>query len=209
MEAQEKKLRDEILAEARQRAERIVARARREAESVRVRTTEANENRRQEALEECRRESALKKRNLVQSARGEGRNLWLRRREACIDGLLERVLKRVHELPAGSEERARSLSAVTAEALAVLLPAAEVKIFAAPADLPLITDEWLAACCPAGCGKPGFELFGDERISGGIRIESGDGMRSYDNSYEARMKRLHGDFRSMLAAVIPNDFEEP
>lgn len=209
MEEQEKKLRDEILADAKQRSERVVARAQRDAENARRRTVAANERRRQEVLDETRRESALKKRNLVAGAWGESRNMWLKRREACIDELLALVMQRVEALPAGHADRLASLEAVAAEALAALLPAKEVKVFCSPVDLATVTEAWLAARCPDGTPVPAFTIAADEAIRGGIRMASGDGLRSCDNTYAARLVRSHGDYRSILAAVIPADFEEP
>lgn len=209
MEEQEKRLRDEILADARQRSERVIARAKRDADNARRRAVAANERRRTEVLEETRSESARKKRNLVQSAWGDTRNMWLRRREACIDKLLERVLKRVDGLPAGDADRMASMENLAAEALAALLPVKELKVFVASADLATVTETWLADRCPAGAAVPSFIVAADDAIRGGIRMESGDGMRSYDNTYEARLERRHSDFRSMLASSVPGDFQEP
>lgn len=209
MEAQEEKLRQEILAESTNRAERIIARANRDAAAALKRAESANQRRRTEQLQRVEQESAQRAQSIIRGAWTEKRNQWLQRREAGITQLLQRVLQRAEALSPASSERQESMKHLAAEALSVMLPAAELVVRVAPADKALVTSEWLTALCPEGSAIPAFVIEESTALAGGIQLSTPNGSRVFDNSYRGRLARMNQEFRRDLAAAIPEEVATP
>lgn len=206
MESQEERLREEILADAKRRADKIVARARSDGEAGAARARRANERRRKAALAEAQASGERKRRNILQGVETEKRRMWLQRREECIDDLLAAVRARAEGLAAGSPERAAALAALAEEALASVGPAPQLRIAVNPVDTALVTASWLKE---RGAGEAACVVEGDARIGGGIRVSTPDGRLFYDNTFAARLTRMRERFRTELAETVPEAVLNP
>ena len=193
--SQEEKLRQEILAEARNRADKIVARATSAAAAAKARAEKNAQELRERTLEQTRKEAAVKARNIIQGIWMEERKMWLRKREECLTKFSQSLLKDAQELPADDPFRIKSLEKLAKEALAAI-EANSVTVSVSERDLPLVTPQWLAA-------QAGRELdarvVADKAVLGGIRIATADGLRVYDNTYTGRLARLQEEFRREVA----------
>ena len=118
MEGQEKRLEEEILGDARQKADHVVARATADAATAVKRAKVLNERRRNKALAQTREEAERKAENIVSGIWNEQRKMWLIRREQAIQTFLNGMLDELAAKPANATERLASLEAL-AEALAV------------------------------------------------------------------------------------------
>ena len=206
MESQEERLREEILADAKRRADKILARARSDGESAAARARRANERRRKSALAEAQASGEQKRRNILQGVETEKRRMWLQRREECIDEVLAAVRARAEGLEAGSPERAAALAALAEEAFASVGAAAQLRVAVNPADAALATPTWLRE---RGAGAAECAVEADPRIGGGIRVATPDGRLFYDNTFAARLKRLRERFRTELAETVPDAVLNP
>ena len=197
MESQEKRLEQEILGDARQKAERIVARATSDAATALRRAKTLNERRRTKALAESRQEADRKAENIVSGIWIEQRRMWLNRREQTIREFLDSLLAELSDQPAGDAARLAALDSLASEALAAV-PSGEMTVQVAEKDLGTITPQWLNAHLPEG-RTASFTIQADSAILGGIRLSSADGRYFYDNTYRGRLARLDVEFRQLLA----------
>ncbi|MBP5300626.1 MAG: V-type ATP synthase subunit E [Victivallales bacterium] len=197
MEGQEKRLEQEILGDARQKAERIVARATSDAAAALKRARTLNERRRKKALDQARQEAGRKADNIVSGIWNEQRKMWLNRRERAIREFLDALLAELAGQDAASPARQASLRALASEALAAV-PARDLTVTVAPADRPTVTAEWLKERLAPGRDAE-FTVQEDSAIQGGIHVASADGRYAYDNTYRGRLARLDAEFRQILA----------
>ncbi len=197
MEGQEKRLEEEILNDARQKAERVVARATADAATALKRAKTLNERRRAKALEQARQEADRKASNIVSGIWNEQRKMWLQRREQSIQAFLKGLLEELAKQPAASEERKASLAALAGEALAAV-PAQELTVQIAEVDRATVTPEWLSAQLPADRSAR-FMVEVSPEVTGGLRVLSADGRFAYDNTYAGRLARMEEEFRRTLA----------
>lgn len=193
---QEERLQQEILADARTRAERIVARATTAAKSARERAEKESRELREKSLSETRAAAEQKARNLLQGIWMEERRHWLVKREECLQEFLASLLKEAEGAPAGDRDRLASLGVLFREALAAMGEDRAMTAWVAPADLSLATPAWLAE--QAGHPLPTVSVKADATIGGGVRLCADDGSRLYDNTYAARLGRLQEEFRQEL-----------
>ena len=190
MDDQEKRLEAEILADAREKAERLVARATADAATALKRAKTLNERRRTKALAETRKEADRKAENIVSGIWNEQRKMWLVRREATIQGFLKGLLDELAAQPASDPRRLAALTALASEALATVL-VSEV-------DAQVVTPQWLSEHLPAGRAAH-FTVQASPTIRGGLKVLSVDGRFAYDNTYAGRLARLDEEFRRTLA----------
>ena len=197
MDGQEKRLEEEILGDARQKAERVVARANADAATALKRAKTLNERRRKKVLEQTREEAEHHAENILSGIWNEQRKMWLLRREEVIQKFLKGLLEELAACPPDSPERMASLTALAGEALAAV-PADELLVEVSAVDLPAVTPEWLANRLPAGRSAH-FTVQASSAITGGLTVASADGRRAYDNTYAGRLARLEEEFRRTLA----------
>ena len=193
--SQEERLQQEILTEARNRADKIVARANSAAATAKARAEKDAQALRERTLEQTRKEAAVKARNIIQGIWMEERKMWLRKREECLTEFFQSLLKDAQELRADDQSRVKSLEKLAKEALEAL-EASEMVVSVSEKDLTLVTPQWIAA--QAG-REVQATVTADKAILGGIRIATPDGLRVYDNTYAGRMARLQENFRRELA----------
>lgn len=197
MDSQEKRLEEELRADARQKAEHVIARATADAATALKRAKTLNERRRAKALAQARAEAERKAENILAGIWNEQRKMWLMRREQAIQTFLNGVLDELATQPANAPEHLSSLSALATEALAAV-PAPELTVLVTSADLSTVTPDWLTRHLPDG-RTAHFTVQADTTIRGGLKIISSDGRLSYDNTYAGRLSRLAEEFRQTLA----------
>lgn len=195
---QELRLQQEILSEAQKRAERVIARAEADCAASVKQAGEANARSREAALAQARADGERKGRNIIRGTWMERRRLWLEQREKCLDESFGAILEQAQGLPADDGRRMESLAVLGREAIHSL-EADAVIAYVAPVDAAVVTAEWLSSLAPE-FKSIAFTVREDAKMKGGIRLESADGSRSYDNSYAGRLSRLKEGFRRELAA---------
>ena len=197
MDGQEKRLEEEILADAREKAERLVARATADAATALKRAKTLNERRRTKALAETRKEAERKAENIVSGIWNEQRKMWLVRREAAIQEFLKGLLDELAAQPTSDPRRLAALTALASEALAAV-PSADLTVLVSEADAQVVTPQWLSERLPAGRAAR-FTVQASPSIRGGLKVLSADGRFAYDNTYAGRLVRLDEEFRRTLA----------
>jgi len=180
---------EELVGEARERAARIAAMA--EAEAARIlhaaRSTGEERGGRRAA-------------KLLAEAETTSQRELLRAREAILNDALARVRLRLTnfvQLP----EAPAVLRRLIASALP-LLPDGPVRLRVSPACAALLDD---AVRAELGGHRWRLELVLDPTVTGGVIVESPDGRRRVDQSFDARMIREHDRLRRMLAEVLLGD----
>ena len=194
---QEEKLRQEILGDAKLKAERLVARAQVNADKLVAEARAQGEEKRQQRLAEARELADKQCASILVDVEREARRYRLLGREKCLDALFARALTEAEN--ASGDEHRRSLEALAREAMAAIGPRA-MKVIFPQTDSAIVTPEWLSAL--------GRELFGENApvvtsepssdARAGLLFESLDGARSFDNTYSARLERMHELFRRKL-----------
>lgn len=192
MNQQEQKLRDEILNDAKRKAERIQARAERDAAKAREQATEEQRAEREQALERARQRADTRSRAILVTVDQEVRRQRLVARESILERCLDRALAAACSLP--PEEERRALAELLDEALTALGPG-PAKIRACPADAAVLSSAILDD--PAN-----ITVTADERLGAGLVAESPDGLRQFDNTYATRRQRLRERLRTLLADGI-------
>ncbi len=191
MNQQEQKLRDEILNDARRKAERALARAERDAAKARDEAAEEQRAEREQALERARQRADIRSRAILVTVDQEVRRQRLLAREAILERCLDQALETACSLP--PEDARRSLAELLDEALAALGPG-PAKVRARPADA--------AVLASAISDAAQVTVTDDERLGAGLVAESPDGLRQFDNTYATRRERLRERLRTLLAEGI-------
>jgi vacuolar-type H+-ATPase subunit E/Vma4 len=196
MSEQEQKLRDEILNDAKRKAERTVSRARREAEKAHEQAADEQRAEREQALARVAERADARCRAILATVSQEVRQRRLRAREDIIERCLDEALA----LAAGlsGEEAKESLRGLLAEALQALGPG-EAVIRLRAEDASLLSAEFLSSL---GADPATLTVKADETIGGGVVVESADGRRQFDNTYATRRERLRERLRTLLAGGI-------
>ncbi len=203
MEPQEEKLRQEILADAKKRADRIIARAKSDAANAEKAAAAANEKLRQERLAAAQEESDVRHRSIIQGLWSEKRKLWLVAREECLDALFAEVRQEAVAIPVDDPRHGQSLARLIAEGIASV-DAPEVVLQVTEADAKLVTPAWLQKNLPEEFAAVKISVQCDKAIRGGVKISSADGRRNFDNTYGGRLHRLHESFREEIARALPS-----
>jgi vacuolar-type H+-ATPase subunit E/Vma4 len=194
---QELKLRDEILADARKKAERTVARARSEAEKLLQEGQATLAARRDTRLAEARHSADERARAILAGIDQEIRAERLRRQELVLDEIFADARKRLRALP--TDERRQILAALAREAIpAVRSPS--VRLLAAKADLPLLRE--LQADLLRSTRVKSLELQAAPEVEDGVIALAEDGARAFLNTFEQRLARQSAELRKQTLATL-------
>jgi vacuolar-type H+-ATPase subunit E/Vma4 len=176
----------EATAQGRERAERIAATAGAEAEALRAAAHK-------EGTERGQRQAA----RLLAAAEAKSRREWLLERETLIAEAITRArsqLQRFTQMPGARE----SLIELIREGLRVL-PSEAVRIYV-PESYQQLLDEAAAASLATDGRKIHFET--DPALTGGVILETQDGRRRFDNSFDARIRRAAKRLRRLAADTL-------
>ncbi|MEO2241849.1 MAG: V-type ATP synthase subunit E family protein [Euryarchaeota archaeon] len=185
-----KELEERILEEAKREAEEIVKEAEEEAEKILEKAKREAEERRREILDRARREAETRKRREIAQARLEARQLKLQAKEECIEEALERARRRIREL---SEEGSRRyLEFLERAAVEAARAISTDKVILRVNERDREAMEELLPDVRVEVDKE-VELGDPVDILGGVIAESEDGSEVFDNSVEARMRRMRSE----------------
>ena len=185
---QEAKLRDEIIADAKNKADRIIARAKVDADDVIAKAHDEAVRKHQEHLAEAQTLAEDKTKSMLGDIDMEISRRWLRRQEQCIDELLQAALADC--LNASGEARLQSLQALAAEAIEAIGEEVACEVRFKPSDVALVKELFE--------GKAQYSLCPDNSVEGGLVLIASDGTKTFDNTYRKRLERMRDDLRCLV-----------
>lgn len=194
---QEEKLREEMKKDAERKAKRGIDRAKREAEKMLNAVREEARTLKNNRLAVARKTAEERKRAILSGIEHETRRGELMVRERVIQDVLAASVKRAEEL--AGPVREQSLKALLLEAVNGL-GGKTVVIRCAEADEARV--KTLAADLPMAC-----TVAADSAITGGVMVTDDTGLKSYDNTYTARLARSRDDLRAVAYAVLTEKME--
>ena len=195
---QEEKLRQEILGDARTKAERTVVRAKNEAAKNISKAQEDAAKKREVRLAEANRDIDSKCKSILLDVERESRRHWLLGREACIDAMLQDALKAACE--AEGEEHAKSMELLAEEAIRAIGQTSMTVTFP-ESDNNLVTLPWLREIAERLFGAQNnvsFTLNPKRDAPAGVSFISDDGKRAFDNTYASRLSKMKDNLRILV-----------
>jgi vacuolar-type H+-ATPase subunit E/Vma4 len=129
----------------------------------------------------------------------EDRRHLLEQREAWMRHVIETALERLRQ-PAPAAARRADLAQLAAEAWRHL-PGAAFEVRVGPDDAALLDESWRGALAAA---RPGAEVGVVSAAAlqcGGCLVSTADGRASFDNTYQARARRLEPEWRAVLGPL--------
>ena len=202
--ASDKKLADEILADARARAEKILKRARRDADRISARAEKAKQKEADRIIEHFRQRAESQQKMVMASVDIEIAKKRLALKEEEIQSVIDEARKKLLEKK--SYDYVKVLVNLASQAIRKM-QGNDFTIRLAAADESLATDDLLNQI-KAAVRDRDVNLKYDAApagVSSGVAVLSGDGRQLYDNSFEARLRRLQNQIRKKVAEKI---FEE-
>ena len=198
------RLADEVLADARRKAERRRKAAQRDAAKLVADTRAAAEAEAAKTLDDARRRADRERQTILATVDQEVRRRRLVRQEALLDFLIQAGFDRVTHRQ-GFDVR-QVLMALVANGIRQMT-GASFRLSVSAADRALVDRAFLTAASAqaAASGRPAPALSVDETpapIAGGVIIRDADDAQRVDNSFEARRRRLGPQLREALAALI-------
>ena len=197
---QEEKLRQEILGDAKTKADRTIARARNEAAKNIAKAKDDAAKKREARLEEANRDIESKCKAILLDVERESRRHWLLGRESCINEMLQKALEAASQTT--GDEHAKSMAMLAEEALRAIGPVAMTVTFPSQ-DSTLVTPQWLQAIAEKVFGadnSASFTLNPQQDALPGIIFASDNGQRTFDNTYASRLDKMKDELR--LLTVI-------
>ena len=188
------RLREAVLAKAREEAERII----REAEERARRIVEEAEERKRREIEEARKrlyeEVGYEAR--IAEARIRAAQLIAKVKNEVLEELRKKVMDRLSSL--SEDERRRSIEKLLWEALGSGVIGERFRVYVAKRDSVLAEDVVTAT----GLRDRVVAVIGREDLVGGIVIESEDGSTRVDNSYSTRLEMVLRRRASEIAKAL-------
>lgn len=205
--ATEKVLSDEILEDARRKADRAVSRAKREAEKILATATAGAEAETEKALTAARQRGERAAKAILSTIEQEVRRDLLEAQEAELQGLFQAARRRLADRK--SCDYPAVLAGLAAQAIGAMATD-KVTLELGPADQAIATEPWLAEV-RRRVGRDVAIAVSPEAaaIDAGLIVRSADGRLLYDDSLDARLKRLAPDLRRQLAAEVFAQKEPP
>lgn len=212
MNDSETKLKDEILADAKRRADRLTKRAERDASKEIDAVKEEHKDLAEKRLEEARKQAEDRRRAIAAGIEHEITKRWLNMREARLEALFDDLLQ---QLEARRDiDSARSLQQLLIEALSALGPTTVT--VRAGADCASILDDaligsaiqhaWNEESGSAAAASVTVEV--DENVRSGLIAISADKRKRFDNTYATRLARLHDNLRALVSEPSAEAREE-
>jgi vacuolar-type H+-ATPase subunit E/Vma4 len=196
MSEQEQKLRDEILNDAKRKAERALSRAQKDAKKAHDQAATDQKTERDQALGRAQERASARSQAILATVSQEVHRRRLLAREEVIEACIDDALAATVELSA--DGALKSLGGLLTEALAALGPG-EATVRVRPDDVSALGPDFLAKL---GINPSTLAIEADETIVGGLIVQSADGRRQFDNTYATRRERLHEQLRTLLASEI-------
>ena len=204
MQEQEAKLQQEILQDARKKAERTIDRARKECAKLKSAVESQQAQERETLLAQAGAEAAIKTRSILAGIRHDIQKQWLRSREAVIGSVFQEALT---QLTAGHDiDRPLSLKSLLEEAIQTIGLEKGLQISCRPEEATVFTPEQLAEIAGRNGGADGlaatWRLKPDPALTGGLVVTSADGRRRVDQTYSGRLNRRRQQLRNQVEELI-------
>ena len=190
-----------ILTEARDEADQILADAKTKAETIRTRAQEQAEAERKAILDRAREEAERLRGQAVATAQLKARSTQLSHREELLDRVFKEVREKLTEVQNRPDYD---------EIVAMLLREALTQLRVNKADVR--ADEATQKILKKGALRDISKELNGEFKDGdvleegtGIVVDAADGKLHYDNTLETRLRRLQGTLRSAVYQVLTGD----
>ncbi len=196
---QEQRLRDEIIGDAKAKAERLLARARNDATKIVDRAKREAEAKRKERMAEVEKEMAQKCGSIVRGVETELKRHWLAGREERLEAMLATALEKAASTT--GEAHSRSMALLAKEAILALGPC-HAQVYFPEKDAGLVTDEWLSSIAKEALPKDAdfaFQLCPSPDAPDGLRFVTLDGGKEFDNTYASRLQKMKDGIRVLLS----------
>ncbi len=205
--SEEEALEEEIMADARRRAERIRRRAEREADDIRQQAREQAEQQRERIQRQARQRAEEQQQRLRARIQQDLAALRRNARHQILEDLRERAREKLAQLPRqdGYEEVLTRLALSALERMdgdAFELAPREQDRSGIGAKL----TERIAAVARDELDREVEIRISDEPLSatGGLALRGADGRQVADQTFEARLDRLWGQMRGELMEMLPD-----
>jgi len=195
---QEEKLRQEILGDAKTKAERMLARAHNEAEKNISKARDDAAKKREARLADAERDIESKCKAILMDVERESRRHWLLGLEVRIDEMLQMALQAASQTT--GELHVKSMTMLAEEALRAIGPAAMTVTFPTQ-DSTLVTRQWLQAIAEKVFGtghSASFTLNPQPEALPGISFITDNGQRTFDNTYASRLDKMRDQLRLLV-----------
>lgn len=196
---QEEKLRQEILGDAKSRAERTIARAQNEADKTIEQAATDAERKRRERMSEAEDEARAQSHSIMLEVTRESRRHELLERERCLDDMFARALAAAAAEP--EPGHSKSMSLLAAEAIKAM-GAEQMKVTFPVSDSGLVTESWLLGIASGVLGEASgvsFVLEPLDDAAAGIVFTTLDGRKTFDNTYASRLAKMKNILRITAA----------
>jgi vacuolar-type H+-ATPase subunit E/Vma4 len=207
MSDEEKALEEEIMADARRRAERIRRRAEREADDLRQRAREQAEQQRERIQRQARQRAEEQQQRLRARIQQDLAALRRNARHRILEDLRERAREKLAQLPRQDGYR----EVLTRLALGALerMDGDTFELVLRDEDRKGIGSELLDRIGAAARDELDRDVkvrLSDEPLSaaGGLALRGADGRQVADQTFEARLDRLWGQMRGELMEMLPD-----
>ena len=203
-------LSDEILSDAKRRADRTVKRAEREGKKLVDRAVKQAETVRDRALETSNARLAREKGVFASGLALEERMRRLKAQGALLDEVFDRAAERLKDRDGVNTAAVvlklavEGVLAMTGDAFVLRLNAKDLE--AMGSTLP---GEVIAGVRQAGGRDVTIAASADDAVDGGVLIESADGRQRVDNTFAGRLRRLKKDLRFEIAGLLFEDVSSP
>ena len=198
MNQQEDKLQGEILEDAKTKAERLIARAKNDADAVILNAQKEAEEKHRQRIQDAQQEAQSQTKTILAGIQMEISRRWLAKREQCIDNVLGKALE--DACRATPDQRRQALMALAREAIRAI-GNQPCKVTVSQQDQDIATPQWLADLAGETLGgqePPQYTVTADQTMDGGIRLQTVDGRRTFDNSFQLRLSRMKDQLRLLL-----------
>ncbi|MBO4512963.1 MAG: hypothetical protein J5746_09360 [Victivallales bacterium] len=196
---QEQRLRDEIIGDAKAKAERLLARARNDAAKIVDRAKREAAAKRKERMAEVEKEMTQKCGAIVRGVETELKRHWLAGREERLEAMLATALEKAASTT--GENHKRSMTLLAKEAILALGPC-HAEVHFPEKDATLVTEQWLAAIAKEVLDKKAdfsFQLCPSPDAPDGLRFVTLDGRKEFDNTYASRLQKMKDGIRVLLS----------
>ncbi len=187
-----------VRSEVRSECDAILDEARAKAESITQKAQQQAEETRKQIVEDAQKEADGIRAEATASAKLKAQMLWLERREKLLDDVFAAVIERMKEIP-GRPDYEAVLKKLVAESVE-RLDAGDLVIHADRKSHDLINKKMLADLQSENgvILKLGSVL--EDKT--GVVLETADGRRQYDNTFEARLDRQQNSLRPAVYRVM-------
>jgi len=193
-----KVLSNAVLRDARDDAEQVLEDARTKAEEIRRRAQEQADAEREKILEQANVDAERIRRQAISTTQLKARTMELEQREKLLKEVFETARQRLSSVQRGSDYE-KTAQRLLREAL-VQLGASQAKIRADEVTQKTFSVDMLEKMS----GELEIQMQLDEPLEKGICVvvETEDGHRQYDNTFETRLNRMQDNLRTPVYRIL-------